>query len=101
MNNRTERARILLCAKFHGWRLHKINDWSYVLKRIDSRCELQTINIYWNRKNSLFIVQTALNHPKKGRNQLNRRYISLEQVFLLLDNPRSHTGKGYRTTKKR
>jgi len=44
---------------------------------------------------STMTVATAMKHPKKGKTQLFRRDVSLEQLDNILKNPRTHTNKGY------
>jgi hypothetical protein len=44
---------------------------------------------------STMTVQTALNHPNKGKTQLTRKNITLQEFNKLLNNPRLHTNKGY------
>jgi len=49
------------------------------------------VNVYLSK----MTVSTAMKHPKKGKTQLFRRDVSLEQLAELFKNPRKHTGKGY------
>jgi hypothetical protein len=49
------------------------------------------INVYYTTGT----VGTCLNHPKRGKTQLFRRETDMEQLDLVFQNPRSHTGKGY------
>lgn len=63
-----------------------INNYILNLSKDDMKC-----NIYL----STLTVQTTINHPKKGRGQLNRKRLSLSEVVSILENPRKHTGKGY------
>lgn len=87
----------VLAARGNNWKLHRKNEWNYVFKRYDETYGRQTLNFYWNSKrNYRFTVQTTIDHPKKGRNQLNRKNLSIDQALPLFDNPRLHTGKGYR-----
>lgn len=44
---------------------------------------------------STMTVATAMKHPKKGKTQLFRRDVSLEQLDDIFKNPRTHTNKGY------
>ena len=50
--------------------------------------------------NGRFTVATTLNHPKKGKNQLYRKNLTLEEVFAIMQKPRLHTPKGYRRRRK-
>ncbi len=49
---------------------------------------------------STMTIQTAMNHPTKGKTQLTRRGITLKEFKKLLDNPRYHTNKGYHVLPK-
>lgn len=97
--NRTDRATFLLSARKSGYRLHRRNEWSYILKQESPTFGKVTFNFYWNKSNFRYTVQTTIDHPKKGGNQLNRKGLTLEQAIKLLANPREHTGKGYYFTK--
>eukprot|EP00804_Cyclotella_cryptica_P002447 CCRYP_019177-RA/>CCRYP_019177-RA protein AED:0.20 eAED:0.19 QI:0/-1/0/1/-1/1/1/0/742 len=46
-------------------------------------------------------VKTVLDHPAMGRNQLFRAQVSPEEYRAILENPRKHTGKGYRRKEDR
>ena len=52
------------------------------------------INIFYTTRG----VMTQLPHPKGGYNELWRTsaYDTLETLAMLFENPRTHTGKGYR-----
>ena len=96
MNYPDELVEIVHKAKDLGWSLKKIIPHNFVaiLHNGDSKA-----NIYWNKKfnmNKQFTIQTTIDHPKKGRNQLNRKGIYKKEVIAILENPRKHTGKGYR-----
>jgi len=56
------------------------------------------INIFYTTRG----VMTKLSHPSSGYNQLWRSsaYDSEETLKAIFDNPRSHTGKGYRSADK-
>jgi len=60
---------------------------------ISFRCDSDgtRINVYYTTGT----VGTCLNHPKKGKTQLFRRDVSMEQLEQLFIDPRAHTGKGY------
>lgn len=93
--SRTNKLTILLHARKEGYRLYRINQWSYVLKRISEKFGDETINIYWNSKNDFFTFMSVLDHPTKNRQQLVRKFLTTKSILELLDNPRKHTGKGY------
>jgi hypothetical protein len=52
----------------------------------------ERINVYYTTKT----VGTALNHPNQGATQLFRRRCSSEELREIMQNPRVHTGKGYK-----
>lgn len=47
-------------------------------------------------KNTNFKVSTAIQHPKRGKNQLYRS-LNYDNILRVISNPRTHTNKGYRT----
>ena len=51
------------------------------------------INIYITK----MTVATCINHPKKGKTQLFRRNVSLQELKKIFKRPRIHTNKGYYT----
>lgn len=55
------------------------------------------INVFYTTRG----IMTKLPHPTQGYNELWRRtaYDSLESLAMLFDDPRTHTGKGYRQAK--
>lgn len=55
------------------------------------------INIFYTTRG----IMTKLPHPKQGYNEMWRKtaYDSLESLAMLFDDPRTHTGKGYRQSK--
>lgn len=99
------KSKICLIAAFAGYRHIKTQEWCINFEKLNNG-ERTAMNVYWNQKqlNKLntslqtqivFTVQTAINHPKKGRTQLNRQGITFPQLEHLFSNPRQHTGKGY------
>ncbi len=52
----------------------------------------ERINVYYTTRT----VGTALNHPNQGATQLFRRRCSSEELREIMQNPRVHTGKGYK-----
>lgn len=56
------------------------------------------INIFYTTRG----IMTKLPHPTRGYNELWRRsaYDSLESLAVFFENPRTHTGKGYRQANK-
>jgi hypothetical protein len=94
--HKESRLKLLCKAKSLGYKLHKVNEWSYVLKHNKNSFGDVVFNFYWSKKAfPIFTVQTTITHPKKGRSQLNRKGLTIDQCVQLLSNPRKHTGKGY------
>ena len=58
---------------------------------ISFRKESVRINVYYTTRT----VGTCLNHPARGKTQLFRREVTMNQLAQIFENPRSHTGKGY------
>lgn len=50
------------------------------------------INVYY----TTMTVTTCLRHPKHGKTQLFRRHVDAELLALIFQNPRVHTGRGYK-----
>jgi hypothetical protein len=72
------------------------HDFSEISLNMESRVisfrkESARINVYYTTGT----VGTCLNHPTRGKTQLFRRNISLNELEALFQNPRSHTGRGY------
>jgi hypothetical protein len=65
------------------------------------QCGSVRVNVWRNSKNTFYTVGTCLVHPKKGKTQLFRKFCTKEEVEMILQNPRIHTGKGYRTNAAR
>lgn len=74
--------------RFHGWNIVSYHARTYV---INLSRDKDRMNIYL----TTMTVQTAINHPKKGKTQLNRKNITPAELEKILKNPRQHTGKGY------
>lgn len=82
-------------AEVHGYKITRVTDWSVTLKKDDA-----VVNVYWSKYCLLyniqrFTVQTTITHPKRGRSQLSRRDVPLDELEKILINLRHHTGKGY------
>lgn len=70
--------------------------WEYQGGNAQSRVE------YYSRDNvkmdyypTTGTVKTSMDHPSQGKTQMFRRDLSDGEFSKVLDNPRSHTGKGY------
>jgi hypothetical protein len=50
------------------------------------------INVYYSTRT----IGTALDHPSQGKTQLFRRECTVEDLKKIFQDPRSHTGKGYK-----
>jgi hypothetical protein len=60
------------------------------MKEVEPK-KMARINIYYTTKT----VGTCLDHPKKGKTQLFRKNVSIQQLEKIFANPRTHTDKGY------
>ncbi len=49
------------------------------------------INVFY----TTLTVATCLNHPYKGKTQLFRKEVGVEELKKIFENPRSHTQKGF------
>lgn len=91
--------KILQLASNHGYRHIRTQEWCMNFERFKDNDRV-AINVYWRKKvenlpEPLFAVQTALDHPKMGKTQLNRKGINFQLLGKIFANPRQHTGKGY------
>ena len=77
-------------AEAKGWEKIECNQPALASYRKDD----MRLNFYL----STGTVGSCVDHPKKGKTQLFRKY--LENPMSLFDNPRQHTGKGYYTKKE-
>lgn len=80
---------IVESALKQGWKMreHQPNICLLILQR-----GKEQMNVYYSK----MTVATIVPHPK-GKKQLFRKNVSLDQLIVLLRNPRTHTGKGYST----
>lgn len=74
----------------YGWREKDLNTASRVVSFVR---ENERINVYYTTGT----VGTCVNHPSRGKTQLFRRNVTLQQLGDIFMNPRAHTGKGYYT----
>lgn len=72
----------------HGWTFlaHQPSNRMVSYKKEDMR-----VNVYY----TTMTIATCMNHPVKGKTQLFRRDVTLEQLEEIFKNPRVHTLKGY------
>jgi hypothetical protein len=82
-------ARIIKLAQKHDWYVH--SDQQNICLLIFRKGD-QQVNVYWSK----MTVATVVNHPKQGRQQLYRKNCSYKDLENIFNNPRFHTGKGYR-----
>lgn len=68
-----------------------LNETSRVIS-FTSSDESDRINVYYTTRT----VGTAINHPSQGQTQMFRRDCSDEELREIMQNPRVHTGKGYK-----
>lgn len=81
-------------AKKYGWKKIKSQDptmISFLKTYVENRAR---INVWEGRKGRT--VGTYLTHPKQGKTQLFRRKVTDSELVKIFENPRIHTGKGYR-----
>lgn len=90
------KQKICSIAGGHGWKHLKTQEWCMNFDKIVD-ADRQVINVFWDKKVAMglsepyFTVQTALNHPKKGKDQLNRKNVSIRLLEKIFENPRVHT----------
>lgn len=82
--------RIIDLANKHGWVFICKQSENCMISFMRSSVR---INI-WPSKGT---VATAMDHPRKGKTQLYRRGLNINQIEEILINPRQHTGRGYYT----
>lgn len=71
-------------------------DWNETSRVISFCKESVRINVYYTTGTA----GTCLHHPVRGKTQLFRRHVSVDQLEQIFRNPRSHTGKGYYYTRQ-
>ncbi len=87
---------ILETAKANGWQEIESKDpymisFHKIIDNFPAR-----INV-WNSETWIRrTVGTYLNHPKQGRSQLFRKFVTDKEMQAIFKNPRVHSGKGYR-----
>ena len=86
----SDRREIMALAKRHGWKLEQEQKGIGLLVFVKDD---KQVNVYTTK----MTVGTALTHPKQGKTQLFRRDVSMQLLDKIFDNPRVHTGIGYKT----
>lgn len=77
----------------YGWSVIKYHPRTYVLNLVRGE---EKMNIYL----STGTIQTAIDHPKQNKTQLNRKCCTRGEFENIFKNVRTHTGKGYHKAKK-
>ncbi len=79
---------ITLLADEHSWEFcrHNEKNKSLDFKKNGTKCRVYYPNMS---------VVTLLEHPTQGKTQLVRNGISWQELEMIFENPRIHTGKGY------
>ena len=73
-------------------------DIQEISHNVTSRCisfhndSNERINVYYTTRT----IGTALDHPSQGKTQLFRRKCTIDDLKQILQNPRYHTGRGYK-----
>ena len=80
-------------ANKHGYEELSHSEDSRVVSFRGGPAKSTRINVYYTTGT----VGTCLNHPKRGKTQLFRRDMSLDNLENIFENPRVHTGGGYYT----
>jgi hypothetical protein len=94
------KQKICSMAAGNGWKHLKTQEWCINFEKIIEGKRM-AMNVFWNKAVALgridptFTVQTSMNHPHKGKTQLNRAYVNLGLLNKIFENPRVHTKKGY------
>lgn len=79
---------LLFLAEIYGWQLLLHNEQANLLY---FRRGHTTLSIWYDT----MTVRTTLIHPKLGSTSLYRKRVDAELIEALLDNPRTHTNKGF------
>ena len=75
-------------ARYHGYEEEVAKDTTLM---IFNRGTTQ-VNVWW----TTMTVGTCLEHPSQGKTQLFRKGVDFKLLDKILDNPRLHTGIGYK-----
>lgn len=89
-----EKPGVKSLAKKHGWDEIETSDPYMISFGKVVGGKPGRINVWFGKKG--ITVGTYLKHPKQGRTQLFRKWVTREEMDLIFKNPRHHTGKGYR-----
>lgn len=88
----------------HKWQLFDIQANIKMVRFMRATgSDISKVNIYYGGKGgrtNLYTVATVINHPYKGKTQLFRKDITVQELEAILNNPRVHTDKGYYTGKR-
>lgn len=87
----TVRANLYLVIQLmyeNGWTMIKFHESNYIMNLERGKVKM---NVYL----TTLTIQTSMNHPKKGKTQLNRKKLTQNELKTVFKNPRVHTKKGY------
>lgn len=82
---------VIDAARFYNLEEIYYNEESRVISFTDHNRQTRT-NVYWTTR----CVGTCLNHPRQGNTQLFRENCSFQELTDIMQNPRTHTRKGYK-----
>jgi len=81
-----------IAAAVTGIREISLNEQSRVISFASAESDDVRINVYYTTRT----IGSALAHPYQGATQLFRRNCTTEELKNIFENPRAHTGKGYK-----
>ena len=88
--------------------MKRAHGYGYYLKKTNERtrhmyftCRDGSISIIVYFTDHGYTVATCLDHPSKGKTQLIRPALGMEELERVFENPRIHSGKGYIRRKDR
>lgn len=91
-----------------GLVMKRAHGYGYYLKKTNERtrhmyftCRDGSVSIIVYFTDHGYTVATCLDHPSKGRTQLIRPDLGMEELERVFGNPRTHSGKGYIRRKDR
>lgn len=89
-------SKIVALGAKHGYKVRRVDPRARVIIFDRGRDDVQ-INVFF----TTMTIATILSHPIYGRTQLFRRNVTPDQLDKILENPRAHTGIGYRRAPKK
>lgn len=87
----------------HGW--EKLNEYklSISFTKVKGNNPKTVLTVFFKEDvitNRVYNTKTYMNHPTKGRTNLERIGLTTRQLRDVFANPRCHTGKGFHQNKK-